>query len=248
MVKASRGRVLSGLGLVCAGTVAGFGVRSVLADGVPTADPLYYAGTLAEAGQLVSGARDVTVTLWADAAATGTPLCSTPAPATPVVSGRFRVALAPACTAALHQKSDAWVEVLVGGTSVGRSKIGAVPYALESDHALTATAAASAASAAAAASAAVATSVAAGSVRIETAACKFGGPPYGLTDCTCNAGEIAIGGGAYAAALSNSLSESRNLAAEQGAAMQNVWRLSCVQPNGVRVQCAFPFAVCLAVK
>src|SRR5262249_22543602 len=94
-------RLLLALRLVGTGTLVGSGVRSVLADGAPSTTPLFYSGTLTEGGQLVNGQRDLVVNVWASAAGTGSPACSTPAPGTQVVGGRFRVALAAPCKAAL---------------------------------------------------------------------------------------------------------------------------------------------------
>jgi hypothetical protein len=127
-----------------ASSLAGFGVKTLLADGIPATNPLYYSGTLTEAGQPVTGQRDITINLWPDATSNGTPLCQTVVTAAPIVDGRFRIALASPCKTVLNQNSGAWVEVIDGTTSIGRSKIGAVPYAVEADHAMSATNAAGA--------------------------------------------------------------------------------------------------------
>jgi hypothetical protein len=134
--------------------LAGFGLRTVLASGIPDMSPLYYAGTLTENGQVVSGQRAITINLWADGTTGTTPLCQTVASAAQVTNGRFRIALATPCKAALNQNNNAWVEVIEGATTLGRSKIGAVPYAVEADHATDATHAATADSATSATNAA----------------------------------------------------------------------------------------------
>jgi hypothetical protein len=136
-------------GLVGGGLVAGFGLKSVLAEGIPATNPLYYAGTLAEGGTLVNGTRDVTVNLWS-AQSGGTMLCQTLAAGqstATVTNGRFRIALDSSCKPAINQNNSAWVEVIDGATSLGRTPIGAVPYAVEADHAVSATNATSAANA-----------------------------------------------------------------------------------------------------
>jgi hypothetical protein len=142
--------VLAGIlaGIACSG-VAVWGLRAVFADGIPTTNPLSYSGTLTEGGQLVNAPRQLTVNLWSN----GSPqtgevaLCSTNVASTPVINGRFRVALDASCKSEINAHPDAYVEVVVGGTtSVGRAKIGAVPYAVEADHAVRATQAAGAAS------------------------------------------------------------------------------------------------------
>jgi hypothetical protein len=137
-------KALIALGLVGAGTAVGFGIKSVLAQGIPDVNPFYYSGTLTENGQLVTGTRAITVNLWQDGTTAVTPLCQTVASTALVQGGRFRVALAGTCKAALSANRNAWVEVVDGATSLGRAKIGAVPYALEADHASNATSAANA--------------------------------------------------------------------------------------------------------
>lgn len=136
----NRRRILAFLAVVAVGTGFGLTIHSVLADGIPTPNPLYYSGTLTEAGQLVSGQRAITVNLWPDKTTQGTPLCSTVASSPPadVVNGRFRIALASACKIVVNQNPNVYVEVIDGATSLGRAPVGAVPYAVEADHAVTA--------------------------------------------------------------------------------------------------------------
>jgi len=113
-----------------------YGVGLVSADGAPQVDPLTYSGVLEEDGQLVDGDRGIEVLIFSDEVV-GTQLCATqPAEATPVIKGHFSVTLHPTCADALRADSDAWVQVRVDGRPLGRTKIGAVPYALEADHAL----------------------------------------------------------------------------------------------------------------
>jgi hypothetical protein len=130
--------LLLAAGMLAAGAVLGYGVR-VRAEGIPDTNPLYYAGTLSEGGLLVTGQRALTVNLWADGTTSGTPLCQTVESTAEVTSGRFRIALASGCKGALNQNNNAWVEVIDGATSLGRAKIGAGPYAVEADHAKSAT-------------------------------------------------------------------------------------------------------------
>jgi hypothetical protein len=65
-----------------------------------------------------------------------------------VTNGRFRIPLAASCKPAINANPNAYVEVIDGANSLGRAPIGAVPYAVEADHAVNATNAASAAYAA----------------------------------------------------------------------------------------------------
>jgi hypothetical protein len=143
--------LLLATGLTIAGALAGFGLKTVLADGVPAPNPLYYSGTLTEAGSPVNGPRQITVNLWPNQAATpGEPLLCTTATTTPVVNGRFRIALDGSCKGAVNANPNVFVEVLDDKASVGRSPVGAVPYAVEADHAVTASNAADGGSIAAA--------------------------------------------------------------------------------------------------
>jgi hypothetical protein len=126
--------IMLSTGLLCAGALLGSGVRTGLADGIPAKDPLYYSGSLSEGGQLVNGQRTIGINLYTDQT-TMTPFCQTVATNVEVVNGRFRVALAASCKGQINQNSSAWIEVIDGVTSVGRAKIGAVPYAVEADRA-----------------------------------------------------------------------------------------------------------------
>jgi hypothetical protein len=141
-------KVLAPLAALALAGALGFGLKSVLADGIPSPNPLYYSGTLTEGGTLVNGTRSITVYLWPDGTTMGTPLCQTVATTAPVTNGRFRIALATGCKAAINANPNAYVEVVDGTTSLGRNPIGAVPYAVEADHAVNATNAVSATTAA----------------------------------------------------------------------------------------------------
>jgi hypothetical protein len=99
--------------------------------GVPSVTPLFYAGTVEDGGGPLTGAHTITVRLW-DAASAGNALCAEgPAGSTTVNAGRFRVALDVSCVAAVHTNGETFIEVKVDGTALPRSKVGAVPYALE---------------------------------------------------------------------------------------------------------------------
>lgn len=104
------------------------------ADGVPTVSPLYYGGMLDDGGTPVSGTRNLTVRVW-DAATGGTAVCTTAAPGTTFSAGRFRVALDAACAGAVRANPNLWAEVQVDTTTFPRTKLGAVPYALEAGRA-----------------------------------------------------------------------------------------------------------------
>lgn len=127
--------LVAGMGLVLSIAAIGYKVGRARADGVPSMNPLFYNGLLEDGGRPVEGARDITLRLW-DAASGGTIACpETTAIATPVLGGRFRVALDPACVGAIQRNRELWTEVVVGGASLGRGKVGAVPFAIEAGRA-----------------------------------------------------------------------------------------------------------------
>jgi hypothetical protein len=108
------------------------------AAGAPTMQPLTYSGVLTDmSGTPLAGTKNIQVTLW-DMAAAGNQVCSAGPVAVALTSGVFQVVLPPQCTTAVHANGDLWVEVFVDGTSLGRTKLGAVPYAIEADHAVSA--------------------------------------------------------------------------------------------------------------
>jgi hypothetical protein len=99
--------------------------------GVPSVTQLFYAGTLEDNSGPLGGMHAVTVRLW-DAASGGNALCAEgPVGSTLVTAGRFRVALDASCVAAVHTNTETFIEVKVDSTTLPRSKVGAVPYALE---------------------------------------------------------------------------------------------------------------------
>jgi microcystin-dependent protein len=107
------------------------------ADGIPGMSPMTYAGTLEEAGGQVTGARNLRLTVWDDATSTESShtRCITAAPGTPVVAGRFQVVLDNACTSVVRSTPDLWLEIEVAGASLGRTKLSAVPFAVEAGRA-----------------------------------------------------------------------------------------------------------------
>src|SRR5437762_590470 len=134
------------LGVIVAGglgVAGGYALRAH-AEGAPRTQPLFYRGTLVNAdGSAATGSHKVKVTLH-DSETTGAPLCASAESAVDVTAsrGQFRIPLAGGsgdCVAVVHQNAELWVGVtLDGSTTATRPKLGAVPYALESDHALTA--------------------------------------------------------------------------------------------------------------
>jgi hypothetical protein len=138
--------------LVVGLVVGGYSLGRVMAGGAPTMQPLFYAGTLEEGGMLPTGPRSITLALH-DAPEAGRQLCTSATERVPVEVGRFRVELSPECVAALTATPDAWASLSFKDASgiphdlPGRTKVGAVPYALEANHALAANQASTAAGA-----------------------------------------------------------------------------------------------------
>lgn len=136
--------VACGAALVAAtAALGGYGL-SALAEGAPTSQPLFYSGTLEDGGRLAEGRYDVTVKLF-DRSAAGDDLCEVSVSDLAVERGRFRIDVS-SCGPAIEAEPDAWVEVTVRSESnvdrtFDRTKIGAVPYALQAQHAVTATSA-----------------------------------------------------------------------------------------------------------
>ena len=132
--------IVTGTGLLACAFMAGLRAH-VLAEGAPTKQPLFYSGTLEAGGMPANGEYTVTMTLH-DAATAGNELCGVESKAT-VEAGRFRID-ASDCQEAVAMEPDSWVAVSFAGSDgvvheiPGRAKIGAVPYALEARHAVSA--------------------------------------------------------------------------------------------------------------
>ena len=131
---ATRRRLLVAL-VVTGGLAAGLGVRAALPD---DAHALVYTGVLEEGGAAVSGARTIRVSVF-NVADDGASLCDSGALSLTLVAGRFQVPLPASCAAAVRASADVFVDVEVGGTSLGRARVGAVPFALQAGEAADAT-------------------------------------------------------------------------------------------------------------
>lgn len=116
------------------GLLAGaYFIGSARADGIPTGNAIFYTGLLEESGVPAEGDRSVVIRLF-DAPSGGTERCNTSLTAT-FTAGRFRVPLTGPCTAAIHGYADLFAEVSVGAYTLPRTKLGAVPYAVEAERA-----------------------------------------------------------------------------------------------------------------
>lgn len=121
--------------MIALGMVASYQYGRARADGIPSMPTMYYGISLDENDAPVTGSRDVRVRFF-DTEMGGSALCETTANATPFSQGNARIALAETCRTVVQQNATLWVELAVGGVPVGgRSRIGAVPYAVESQRA-----------------------------------------------------------------------------------------------------------------
>ena len=188
-------RIAGAVLIAAAAVLVGYVSGRARASGIPAAQPLTYAGTLTDAsGAPLTGTKNIQVELW-DAATAGNMQCSVGPTALALVAGTFRVSLPDSCTAAVHAQSDLWAEVFVDGASVGRNKLGAVPFALEAANAVTATTAVALTGNQTVAGAKTFTS----DVSVSGGA-RFGVGVYvntvsGMMSVSCNAGDVAISGG-----------------------------------------------------
>jgi microcystin-dependent protein len=122
----------------------GYNQTRARADGIPGMLPLTYAGQLEEAGVAVNGTRNLRLTIWDDATSTesGRTRCITTSQGAVITAGRFQVVLDNACTGVVRSTPDLWLEIEVNGSSLGRTKLSAVPFAIEASRASGLTAAA----------------------------------------------------------------------------------------------------------
>jgi len=117
--------------LLVGGASIGYLTGRARASGIPATQALTYAGVLSDAaGTPLTGSKNVQVLLF-DAATGGNQLCATTPSPMMLQAGAFQIALPDACTAAVQAGSNVWVDVFVDGASVGRTKLSAVPYAVE---------------------------------------------------------------------------------------------------------------------
>jgi hypothetical protein len=138
-----RRRILTRRGLgsaaIVLAAVVGYTVHAARA-GIPATKALVYAGTLMDgSGKPLTDQHSVEVGVYS-AASGGSAVCPVVlnAALTPDATGGFKVQLDDACAAQVEKNADLWVEVKVDGTPLTRSKLGAVPYAIEAKHADTA--------------------------------------------------------------------------------------------------------------
>lgn len=138
LIADSRKLRLAATGTLLAVAAAGFLTVRARAAGIPAANPMVYSGYLeTPEGKPMTDKVDVALSVW-DAAAEGNKVCEVASQTLKPIGGRFEVNLPDDCTVAVGAQPDLWLEPTINGTSPGRSKLGAVPYAIEANHALSA--------------------------------------------------------------------------------------------------------------
>jgi hypothetical protein len=124
--------VLVALSVVMAAAVTvAYRAGRARASGIPAMQALTYSGVLTDAnGTPLSGQKNVQILLY-NAATGGNPVCATTPMALTLVGGAFQITLPDACATQAQAGPDLWLDVVVDGGSLGRTKLGAVPYAIE---------------------------------------------------------------------------------------------------------------------
>ncbi|MFO0647934.1 MAG: SUMF1/EgtB/PvdO family nonheme iron enzyme [Polyangiales bacterium] len=112
-------------------------VRSVRALGVPTMPTMLYRGTLEGAS---AGPHALRVAVFTAATGGAETACSSGPTATTLtpVNGAFELPLDDSCTAVVHANNNLWLQLTVDGMALPRTKLGAVPFAIEAESATTA--------------------------------------------------------------------------------------------------------------
>lgn len=115
------------------GALVGYSVERARASGIPATQAMTYSGVLTDAsGTPLTGSKNIQIQIY-DMATGGTVQCTVGPTAITLATGGFRLALPDTCTTAVHATPDLWIEVDVDGTSLGRTKLGAVPFAVEAE-------------------------------------------------------------------------------------------------------------------
>jgi hypothetical protein len=264
----------SALALCSLSAIGGY-VLHASAEGAPRMSPLFYSGSVSgRDGKALEGSHAVRVALF-DKLSGGVAACSTEELKVDFAAGEFSLELpsgSSGCDAAVAAKSDLWTELTVDGNIFPRAKVGAVPYALQADHATTATTAQSVTGEQA---------DRLGKLEARVAELEKGATPEGTlaqvnaalaqpggalrwnyrllsidggcewvsrnnaTNCICNENEIMVEGGGWAG-VGNMLNSSRIF--PPGSIPEDPSRgmtFSCVSPSGTGVQCQDVWAACV---
>jgi hypothetical protein len=132
-----RTRIVLGVAALGAAVGLGYAVRAARASGIPATGALSYAGVLEDANGPITGTHNLQVSLY-DAATNGNLLCQFASAPVSVTNGHFSVPLPDTCTTAIGANANTWIDIVVDGADTGRAAVGAVPYAVEANHAVNA--------------------------------------------------------------------------------------------------------------
>ena len=125
------------IGILSAGMIGvalGYVTGRARAASIPATEPMVYSGALTDAaGTPLSGAHSIQLALWDQATLGASQCASAPTSITLSAGGTFQLPLPDTCVGVVHDKADLWLEVIVDNVPLGRSKLGAVPFAVESD-------------------------------------------------------------------------------------------------------------------
>jgi hypothetical protein len=140
-------RRLAGASALMMGIALGYLSSRAYAAGIPTSNALTYSGVLSDlAGTALTGTKKIQVSLLNRATPDGVTQCTAGPEMKTLVAGGFQMDLT-ACAKAISSTPDLWVEVFVDGASLGRTKLGVVPFAVEAGHSTTSDSATAAAGA-----------------------------------------------------------------------------------------------------
>jgi hypothetical protein len=121
-------------GSIALGALVICGMTRVRADGIPPIGALTYSGALEDVnGAPASGTKAIKVALF-DAESGGVERCSVTKTVT-LTNGRFSILLPDTCAQATRETPGLWAEIVADGDSLGRTKLGAVPFAVEAERA-----------------------------------------------------------------------------------------------------------------
>lgn len=127
--------------IALAAAASSYFVLKAQAGIAPGAQSLTYSGVLQDPdGKPITGRTALDFRLW-DAREDGNEQCVVFNPRDNYdlgTNGRFSVQLPDECLAAVRSHTTLWVELRVAGEALPRAQLGAVPYAVEAGHAVTA--------------------------------------------------------------------------------------------------------------
>jgi hypothetical protein len=120
--------------------IGAYHLGRAFASGIPTTNPLVYTGTLLNNGAPATSPQNIGLSLWTDPSSNTSQVCDVPSGSVTLDAlGRFSIPLNATCLSAVGANPDLYAEVDVAGAQVGtRTHLGAVPYAVEANHAVNA--------------------------------------------------------------------------------------------------------------